>query len=375
MAEPTNTRDRWRTAPTNRQSFHSVASFLPTAPIPNDPDRIWRLDAAPTPWRASRFQRRLLAFTHTDALVVLKDGQIAYEYYANGASRAQPHILMSGSKAVMGLLLGSLAEDGLIDDRAPIERYLPEMAATRYAGATARDLADMRAGVVLDAEEQAAYDIAANWEPARVTPPDSNLKAFLQSLKGAPSVHGGPFRYISSHTDLLGWVIERATGRAVADLVSERLWRPLGAEAPGYLTLDQDGLGRTAGGFGFCARDFARLGLLLLRGGRREDRQVISSALVDGLWTNADRRAWAEGDWVNTLAPISRKMAYRSGWYVVDEAPERLFAMGIHGQNLFLDRARDLVVAKFSSWPTPSAPLPFVVTHKAIARLQRSLPR
>ena len=64
-------------------------------------------------------------------------------------------------------------------------------------------------------------------------------------------------------------------------------------------------------------------------------------------------------------------MGYRSGWYVVDEEPRRLFAMGIHGQNLFIDAARNLVVAKFSSWPQASSALPFLVTHKAITRLQK----
>lgn len=373
MTDITNMRDRWRVGPTTKASFHQVASFLPTAKIMNDPDRVWSIETAPKAWRESIIQRGLLRFTHTDALVILHEGRLVYEYYANGNSPGQPHILMSCSKAVMGLLLGSLVANRRIDETAPIELYAPELSDTRYAGATARDLADMRAGVILSSSEQALYDVATNWEPARVTPAEANLKSFFSSLKGAPAGHGGPFRYVSSHTDLLGWIIERATGQSIADLVGEWLWRPLGAEAAGYLTRDQDGLGRTAGGFGFCARDFARLGLLLLRGGRREDRQVIPRAVVDDLWINADRAAWTAGAWADTLAPVSRQMAYRAGWYVVDEAPRRLFAMGIHGQNLFLDRDRGLVVAKFSSWPQASAPLPFVITHRAIARLQNRL--
>jgi CubicO group peptidase (beta-lactamase class C family) len=371
MAVSTGLRDAWRTAPANRQAFHKVQSFLPTDTIANDPRDVWRLDTAAKQWRASLLQRSLLWFTDTDALVVLSEGQICFEYYSNGNCRAQPHILMSGSKAVIGLLLGLLVNDGQIDDQTPIERYIPDLADTRYAGSTARDLADMRAGVSLNADEQKAYDIATNWEAAADTPPAAHLKAFFESLKGAPAAHGGGFRYISAHTDLLGWVIERATGRKVAELLSEKIWRPMGAEAPAYLTLDQDGMGRSAGGIGCCARDFARLGLLLLHGGRRGGGQVIPRSLVDDLWDNADRAAWANGDWAKTLAPISRQMAYRGGWYVVDEEPSRLFAMGIHGQNLFVDRERDLVVAKFSSWRKPSAPLPFVVTHRAFSGLQR----
>ena len=373
MSASQSLRDVWRTPAANTRAFRNVPSFLPTDAIPNYPDDVWRLEAASKPWRAKLLHRSLLKFTHTDALVILHRGQICFEYYGPGNDQTQSHILMSCSKAVTGLLLGLLVSERLIDDHVPIEEYIPSLAGTRYAGATARDLADMRAGVVLDAREERAYDIAANWEPRRDTPANVHLKAFFQSLRGAPDNHGGGFRYISAHTDLLGWVIEAATGRKVADLLSEKIWIPLGAEAPAYITLDQDGLGRSCGGVGCRIRDLARLGLLLSRGGRRGGRTIIPKALVDDLWDNGDRDAWTNGDWAKTLAPISRKMAYRSGWYVVDEEPSKLFAMGIHGQNLFIDRNRDLVVAKFSSWPKLGSPLPFIVTHRGFTRLQRNI--
>jgi CubicO group peptidase (beta-lactamase class C family) len=244
---------------------------------------------------------------------------------------------------------------------------------TRYAGATLRQLIDMRAGVVLDAAEQRAYEVAANWEPAHATPPTANLRAFLQGLSGAPAAHGGPFRYISANTDLLGWAIERASGRSIASLLGERLWQPMGAESPGYVTLDQAGLARSAGGIGATARDFARLGQLVLSHGRRGDRQIIPRAVIDDIRANADASAWANGEWGRTMAPISRNMGYRSGWYVVNDAPQYVFAMGIFGQNLFIDFARRIVVAKFSSWPKPTDPLPFVATHRAFARLRKLL--
>jgi CubicO group peptidase (beta-lactamase class C family) len=173
----------------------------------------------------------------------------------------------------------------------------------------------------------------------------------------------------------LGWAVERATGQTIASLLGERLWSPMGAESPAYITLDQDGSARCAGGICATARDFARLGQIFLSRGKCADRQVIPDAVIDDICNNADRSAWAKGEWGRTFAPISKTMGCRSGWYVVDDEPRRMFAMGIYGQNLFIDLENRIVVAKFSSWKQASAPLPFLATHKAFSHLQASLRR
>ena len=72
------------------------------------------------------------------------------------------------------------------------------------------------------------------------------------------------------------------------------------------------------------------------------------------------------------FAAIGKKMRYRAGWYAVDDDPQVLFAMGIHGQNLFINRKRRLVVAKLSSWSKPTERLPLFFTHRAFSRLQRT---
>jgi CubicO group peptidase (beta-lactamase class C family) len=245
------------------------------------------------------------------------------------------------------------------------------MIGTRYEGATIRNLIDMRAGVELDEAEQRAYDLAVNWEPAASTPPAANLKSFLKSLKGPPAAHGGPFRYISANTDLLGWAIEQATGKPVATVLAEKLWAPLGAEQPASLTLDLNGLARCAGGLCTTARDFARLGQLFLTGGRSGGRQVVPSVVIADIWRNADLSAWAKGEWAKTLAPVSHNIGCRNGWYIVTDGAPRIFAMGIHGQNLFIDQENQVVVAKFSSWKKASDAFPFIVTHKVFPFLRK----
>lgn len=99
------------------------------------------------------------------------------------------------------------------------------------------------------------------------------MHAFFAGLKGFPAPTGGPFRYVSANTDLLGWAVERATGRAFPDLLGELVWVPLGAEHDAALTLDWHGAPRCAGGLCASARDLARLGQLLVDGGRRDARR------------------------------------------------------------------------------------------------------
>jgi CubicO group peptidase (beta-lactamase class C family) len=143
------------------------------------------------------------------AMVVLGDGELVYETYRNGMEPNSRHITMSATKAVIGLLTEMLAMDGAIELDVPLTKYVPEIAESPYAGATARHLLDMRVGIVFDEAQKKAYARTAGWEP-----PGSEkmgMQAFFSSLRGPAREHGGPFRYHLANTDLLGWALERAT--------------------------------------------------------------------------------------------------------------------------------------------------------------------
>lgn len=232
---------------------------------------------------------------------------------------------------------------------------------------TVRALLDMRSGVALDAEQTRAYLLATGWEP---TPPDrpADMHGFLAALRGSPATPGGPFRYVSANYDLLGWVLERAAGATYAEAVSSRLWGPMGAEADAYVTTDAHGAARATGGVCAVARDLARVGQLLLDGGRG----AVPAAVIEDLYTGGDRAAWRDGEWGPAFSGISRAMSYRSGWYTVDGAG-LLFAMGIHGQNLFVDRARSVVIAKLSSQPDPVDGQTIGLTHRLAEAVMRRL--
>jgi len=372
----------WRTAPFNRWAFQNVRQIIPTADIPNAPEDVWRLEAAPRPLDGFRLPRAdgsvmgldaFLSATATDALVILLEGRIVHEFYARESGPGSPHIMMSATKAVMGLLTGVLQQSGAVEVDAPVSSYLAEIADGPYAGATVRELMDMRTGVQLEGSDQQAYNAATNWEPRPPAAPPADLRGFLYGLRGTRQPHGGPFAYYSANTDLLGLVLERATGQSCAALLSELLWKPLGAGAGAYITVDAKGAARCTGGLCVTPRDFARIGQLVLQGGRRRGADIIPDGWIDDIARHGDHAAWRDGAWGQLFAPISRNMSYRSGWYVIDDEPQTLFASGIHGQQLFVDRANQLVVAKMSSLADPIDQKSFELTQFAFRELRRVL--
>jgi CubicO group peptidase (beta-lactamase class C family) len=371
-------RTNWRTAPFSQWAFRHVGEIIPTAPIPCDPAQAWPLPPASrgldgfhlsTPKGPGLDLAGFMEATAGDALIVLRDGEVVHEAYANGSDAGTPHIIMSASKSVVGLIVGVLAEADSIDVDAPVTDYVPEVAGSAYRGATVRQLLDMRTGVLLDATDQAAYAAATNWEPAGDAPAD--LHGFYETFAAPQRPHGGPFSYISANTDLLGWVIERASGQSFAEVTSARLWRPLGAATDAAITVDDLGAPRTTGGICATALDLARLGQLLVQDGRRDGVQIVPSAWIDDIVANGDREAWKTGEFAAGFAGMT--MRYRSGWYVVDNDPGYIFAMGIYGQNLFVDRTNRLVVAKLSSQASANDFRAIALTHRAFAEIRRLL--
>ena len=337
----------WRTPPFSRWAFQHVRELVPSADIACDPAKTVPLPFQPV----SLGVDEEIAATDTDALVVLHRGRLVYERYANGMGAQTPHILMSVSKSMLGLLAGVLAEKGVLDLERDVTQIVPELARTAYRGASVRRLLDMRAGILWDEDYHAVsgpiieYRKATNWDPLGPGEPPSDLRTFFGSLERSDGAHGGRFHYVSPNTDLLGWVIERSAGRRYADLMSELLWKPAGAERDAYITVDRLGAPRCAGGMCATARDLARVGQALV------DGRVVPAAWIDDIDSNGDAAAWQAGAFVDLFR--GAPMHYRSKWYVQRGATPMLFGFGIHGQFLFVDRRNRIVIAKFSSQELP----------------------
>jgi CubicO group peptidase (beta-lactamase class C family) len=356
----------WRQSPFNHWAFHHVREIIPSADIPNDPRAVSTLKSAPQDFGdlpvaaadgTSVPFRQFLADTDTDGIVILHKGAVVLEHYANGMTERSPHILMSVSKSMLGLVAGILSGARILDVDRPVTDYIPEVARTAYAGATVRHLLDMRTGLVFDENYLATegpiieYRKSTNWNPLAPGETPSDLRSFYRHLTEADRPHGGRFHYISVNTDLLGWVVERASGKRFADLFSELIWQPMGAAENAYITVDRLGASRCAGGMCMATRDLARIGQLILERGARGTQQIIPESWIADILENGDTDAWNASTFVDLYPGLP--MHYRAKWYVEHGRQPLLFGMGIHGQNLFIDPANEIVIAKFSSQAPP----------------------
>jgi CubicO group peptidase (beta-lactamase class C family) len=189
------------------------------------------------------------------------------------------------------------------------------------------------------------YEQIYQWRPKTRRHLPDDITAYFATLRNKTK-HGGPFDYRSVLTDVLGWVMERAAGARLPDLMSRELWQPMGAEFDAEITVDRRGNAMADGGVSCTLRDLARFGQLLADGGR----QVVPRAWIrDTLTPDADTvEAFASTADARELAAGSY---YRNKFWVVDPAAPIYMGSGINGQTVFVHGPARVVIAKFSTWP------------------------
>ncbi|MBV7378574.1 serine hydrolase domain-containing protein [Maritimibacter dapengensis] len=269
---------------------------------------------------------------HTTAMVVLSDGEIVYETYRQGTGESDRRISWSVAKSFLSTLMGIVIEEGDIaslDD--PVTKYAPDLVGSAYDGATIRDVAHMASGVVFD-EDYMDFWSDIN-RMGRVLALGGSLDDFTADLTETRAEPGADWLYVSMDTHVLGMVIRGATGRRIPDLMEEKILQPLGLEAdPHYLT-DSEGNAFVLGGLNLTTRDYARFGQMILQGGTWQGSQIVSQEWIDLATTPS-----APTD------PGDSK--YGLQWWVpADNRPGEVFAIGVYGQYIWIDRNRDVVIA------------------------------
>lgn len=353
----------WDRAPWNRWAFQHVREILPTAAI----RRAERASALPVAsgnlngftyagldGQETSFAQ-MLDDTYTDAILVWKNGKVLHESYHNGMDERSLHLLQSVSKSLTSAAAGTLIAEGLLNPAALVTDYLPELAATAWNGATLQQVLDMTTGVQFTEDydirdsDVGKMDYAAGWKPA---PDGMDVSAWptcihdqMLGLKVATHAHGARFAYRSIETDVLAHAMERVTGKRLPQILSERLWQPLGCAEDASITLDRAGYGLACGGISASLRDMARFGLMLLNNGQTEGRQVIPVAWCQdirhgahGLYDPENYKNWPKG-------------AYRNQFWVEDSQLGRHYCFGVFGQMVMVAPDTGMMVVKLSSWP------------------------
>jgi hypothetical protein len=376
----------WQEPPFNRWSFSHMRELVPTQRIPRGSGPVTPLPASPLPLGEIALHRvdgtrasvdEVLEDTYTDATVVVHGGRVVLERYAGETAPGTPHLLMSISKSVVGCVVGNLVERGLLSPAHLVTDHVPELGPSGYRGASLRDILDMRSGVEfsedytdLDAEVR-VIEQAMGWRPASDRRVPSSMYAYLTTL-GGTGEHGGVFDYRSCETDVLGWVCERATNTRMADLISELVWSPIGAERDAEITCDGAGTAIHDGGMCATARDLARFGVMLLAGGEVAGRRVVPATWLRESWT-------ADPDILEAFARSVSGPYLPGGWYrnkfwfVPREQHVVLLCLGIYGQMLYVNPGTGTVAGKLSSWPDAQSPAMLQDTLRAFDAIGAAL--
>ena len=349
----------WRTAPYSSQSFQNVDKLIPVSRI-EGPELTWQFAAELQSLESLVFEdqhgqeRKLpevLDTAATRGLVVIQGGRLVAERYSQGYDGTTPHILFSVSKSLTAAMAGILVDQGMLDPESPVIKYVPEVADGAYGDCTVRHVLDMTVSSSFSEEyldlsgDYGRYRRATLWDPALPGKDPGTLHGLLATLSLAPGPHGEVFNYLSPNSDFLGWVVERASGRDFSSLFSTLVWKPMGAEADAYVTVDSEGAPRTAGGICVLPRDLARFGEMMRLGGK----DILPSWWVEDIRHHGDSEPWKKGDMVD-LFPKGR---YRSKWYQTGNASGAFCGIGIHGQWLWIDPHREVVIAKVSAQEEP----------------------
>ena len=350
--------------PQTRWAFSHMRELVPTVPVSRG-----RGPVSPLP-RAERPDLDAVSFTpiggskpmtwraafeanYTDGIVVLHRGRVVYERYAGALVPERQHIAFSVTKSFVATLAGILIGEGTLDERATVTQYVPELKQSAFGDATVRQLLDMTTS--LDYSEDYADEESPVWSlgravgflpiPASYHRPATSY-AYLASLGKTSAPHGERFIYKTPNTDVLGWVLRKATGRSLADLLGERVFAKLGAEQDAYFLVDAVGVEFAGGGLHLSLRDLARFGEMMRLGGQFNGAQIVPKAFVDDVLRGGDRASFAKAGY--KMLP---GWSYRSMWWLSHNEHGAFAARGIHGQAIYVDPAAEMVIARFASHP------------------------
>lgn len=379
------TLDNWQSAPHLHWAFQHVADFLPTAVISRGSGPTVELREGPSTGLSEivlvdptdgvpRTVGEVIASTATDGWIVTRGGAVLEEQYYSGMTPDTAHLLMSVSKSLIGTVTGALVDAGTLDVDSPLTRYVPALAASGYAGATVRNILDMRSGIRFSEEyldpmaEVRLIEQAIGWAPRTVESVPYTMYDFLVTLR-QETPHGGPFLYRSCETDILGWVCEAAAGTRMPELMSQLLWSRIGARNDAVIGVDPVGTGMFDGGINACLSDLVRFGSLYLNDGvSLTGQRVLSQAWVADTFTGGPDSLAAFA-----ASPGDNRMPggmYRNQCWLPYGGKNVLLCLGIHGQMIYVNRSAGIVAAKLSSWPLPQDAgklLPTIAAFDAIA--------
>jgi len=301
----------------------------------------------PMTWEESLWEN------YTDGILILHKGKIIYERYFGELKPEGLHAAMSVSKTFTGTLGAMLVDEGVLDENKLASEYVPELKNSAFGDATIRQILDMTTGLKYSEDyanpkaEIWAFSAAGNPfpKPASYKGPNNYYDYLITVEKEGQ--HGEEFGYKTINTDVLGWIISRETGKGIPELLSERIWKPLGTREDGYYQIDGAGIAFAGGGFSANMRDMAMFGEMIRKSGNFNKKQILSEAVVQDIMQGGDQELFKKSAYGKSL----KDWSYRNMWWILHNEHNAFAARGVHGQTIYIDPMAEMVLVRFSSHP------------------------
>jgi len=284
---------------------------------------------------------QFMAENKNAGVLVIQNGRVRLERYALGYGPTGRWTSFSVAKSFTSTLVGAAVKDGYIkslDD--PVTTYIPGLKGSAYEGVTVRQVLTMTSGVKWNEDYTDPKSDVAQFYTVKPDPGVDPTVSYMRKLT-REAEPGTKWVYKTGETNLIGVLVTSATGKSLSDYLSEKVWKPFGMEADAVWMVDQRG--QESGGccLSVSLRDYGRMGLFLLGGGRAEGRDVLPKG-----WIEAATHKQADiGD---------PGFGYGFQWWTEDDGTYD--AVGIFGQAIHIDPKRKLVVVVSSAWPHATDP-------------------
>lgn len=332
------------------ENFRGLSGFFPhhivkrEAPVHEFETALQEIPAVYTFRGQERDLGDFLERTDTTGLLILKDNRIVFEKYWNGHTPNTLHISWSVGKSLVSAMFGIAIAEGAIDSiDDPVIKYAPELKGSGYDGVLIKDVLQMSSGIGFNEDYGDFYSDINRM--GRVIALGASINEFVASLQNARTP-GTYQHYVSMDTQVLGIILRNATGRSLADYLSEKIWRRIGMQSDATWLVDDNGMELAFGTLNATLRDYARFGRLYLNNGDWNGEQIVPK------------------DWIrNSIAPdaphlepgenenSSTAMGYGFQWWIPENRDGMDYsAIGVYGQFIYINPQRSVVIVKNSSY-------------------------
>ncbi len=274
---------------------------------------------------------------HIAGLMVIQDNVIQLEAYGQDVNSQTLWTSYSVAKSISSLLVGVALKEGYIHSlEDPLENYISEFKDNDYGKVTVRQLLSMTSGIAWNEDYTDANSDVAQMYQRACEGKEPHIITYMKELK---SIHpaGKKWNYSTGETDLVGILIQKATGKSLSDYLSEKIWKPMGMQSCAYWLADEcSNLNIGGSGLSASLRDFSRLGSLMLNHGNIEGESIVAE------------------EWLkDATSPLFEVNDQGGGYgYLWWCNPDGSYAAhGIFGQMLYINPQENLIVTQIAAWP------------------------